>query len=234
MAAGGKKSGDLYDVLGLKKECSDADLRIAYKKLAMRWHPDKFSASGNAKRVEEAKEKFQQIQGAYSVLSDSSKRFLYDVGAYDSDDNDDDDDNGMEEFLGEMAQMMSQTKPSESGNETFEELQQLFVEMFQSDLGSGFGRSGTHGSNGHDRASSSSMSPPGPTSSSSNGGSSGNKRDSSAMSSGKARTDGFNPSSNAFCFGINDSGKPSRGGGGGNGGGSSKRRNGRKQKVSSM
>lgn len=96
----------------------------------------------------------------------------------------------------------------ESGNETFEELQQLFVEMFQSDLGSGFGRSGTHGSNGHDRASSSSMSPPGPTSSSSNGGSSGNKRDSSAMSSGKARTDGFNPSSNAFCFGVSHGFEP--------------------------
>nr|CAD1825470.1 unnamed protein product [Ananas comosus var. bracteatus] len=209
MAAGGKKSGDLYDVLGLKKECSDADLRIAYKKLAMRWHPDKFSAreTRNAwMKRRRSSSKYREPTPVF--LSDSSKRFLYDVGAYDSDDNDDDDHNGMEEFLGEMAQMMSQTKPSESGNETFEELQQLFVEMFQSDLGSGFGRSGTHGSNGHDRAS-------------------------SAMSSGKARTDGFNPSSNAFCFGINDSGKPSRGGGGGNGGGSGKRRNGRKQKVSS-
>jgi curved DNA-binding protein CbpA len=36
--------------------------------------------------VEEAKQKFQAIQQAYSVLSDSNKRFLYDVGVYDSDD----------------------------------------------------------------------------------------------------------------------------------------------------
>nr|CAD1825554.1 unnamed protein product [Ananas comosus var. bracteatus] len=225
MAAGGKKSGDLYDVLGLKKECSDADLRIAYKKLAMRWHPDKFSASGNAKRVEEAKEKFQQIQGAYSVLSDSSKRFLYDVGAYDSDDND--DDNGMEEFLGEMAQMMSQTKPRERQRDV-----RGAAAAVRGDVPE---RPGLRIRPRRDPRFQRPRSrlvvvdvPPGPTSSSSNGGSSGNKRDSSAMSSGKARTDGFNPSSNAFCFGINDSG-----GGGGNGGGSSKRRNGRKQKVSS-
>ncbi|CAM0913225.1 unnamed protein product [Alopecurus aequalis] len=130
---------DLYGVLGLKKECSDADLKLAYRKLAMTWHPDRCAASGSSARVEEAKERFQEIQGAYSVLSDSGKRLLYDVGVYDSDDdnsrNDEQDVSGMGDFLGEMAEMMSQATPTES----FEELQQLFVDMFQGDLAGGFG-----------------------------------------------------------------------------------------------
>ena len=61
--------GDLYAVLGLSKECSDADLKLAYRKLAMRWHPDRCSSSSGTKRMEEAKEKFQEIQGAYSGLN---------------------------------------------------------------------------------------------------------------------------------------------------------------------
>lgn len=57
---------DLYAVLGLKKECSDAELRLAYRRLAMTWHPDRCSASGSSGRIEEAKERFQEIQSAYS------------------------------------------------------------------------------------------------------------------------------------------------------------------------
>ncbi|CAL5051558.1 unnamed protein product [Urochloa decumbens] len=124
---------DLYAVLGLNRECTDAELRGAYRKLAMIWHPDRCSASGSSVRVEEAKERFQEIQGAYSVLSDSNKRLLYDVGVYDSED-DEADLSGMGDFLGEMADMMSQATPTE----TFEELQQLFVDMFQDDLDPGF------------------------------------------------------------------------------------------------
>ncbi|CAN6202217.1 unnamed protein product, partial [Urochloa humidicola] len=120
---------DLYAVLGLNRECTDAELRGAYRRLAMIWHPDRCSASGSSARVEEAKERFQEIQGAYSVLSDSNKRLLYDVGVYDSED-DEADLSGMGDFLGEMADMMSQATPTE----TFEELQQLFVDMFQDDL----------------------------------------------------------------------------------------------------
>ncbi|KAA8541598.1 hypothetical protein F0562_022750 [Nyssa sinensis] len=131
MAAGGEhKSSDFYAVLGLKKECTAAELRNACKKLALRWHPDRCSASGNLKYVEEAKKKFQAIQEAYSVLSDANKRFLYDVGVYDSDD----DENGMGDFLNEMAAMMCENKASEDGEESFEELQELFEEMFQMNI----------------------------------------------------------------------------------------------------
>ncbi|XP_047963136.1 chaperone protein DnaJ-like [Salvia hispanica] len=132
MAGEEDKSCDFYAVLELKKECTSAELRHAYKKLALKWHPDRFSASGKSKYLDEAKKKFQAIQQAYSVLSDTNKRFLYDVGVYDCDD--DDDNNGMGEFLNEMTTMMSQTKSQESGNETLEELQELFDELFESDI----------------------------------------------------------------------------------------------------
>lgn len=137
MAGGGeRKSTDFYAVLGLEKECTPSDLKSAYKKLAMRWHPDRCSASGNSKFVEEAKKKFQAIQEAYSVLSDETKRLLYDVGIYDNDD--DENNDGMGEFLNEMVAMMSDTKPSQNGEESFEQLQELFEEMFQADVRDAF------------------------------------------------------------------------------------------------
>jgi DnaJ-class molecular chaperone len=58
-----KINENLYAVLGLKKECSKTELRSAYKKLALRWHPDRCSSM---EFVEEAKKKFQAIQEAYS------------------------------------------------------------------------------------------------------------------------------------------------------------------------
>ncbi|CAH8293922.1 unnamed protein product [Eruca vesicaria subsp. sativa] len=127
-----KGSDNLYDLLGLKKECTTTELRTAYKKLALRWHPDRCTSMGNLEFIDESKKKFQGIQEAYSVLSDSNKRFLYDVGAYNSDD--DSDQNGMGDFLSEMAVMMNQSKPSEnSSGDSFEQLQDLFHEMFQGD-----------------------------------------------------------------------------------------------------
>lgn len=224
MASTGDKNEDFYSVLGLNKECSEADLRNAYKKLAMRWHPDRCSASGSTKFIQEAKEKFQAIQEAYSVLSDSNKRFLYDAGVYDSDD----EESGMGDFLGEMAQMMSQTKPNETGtHETFEELQQLFVEMFQDDMDEGVGGpTSSHATNGVGRFSS--------VSSSSypycNADSSSKKRGNSKMNSGNSS--GFTDlhcDSAGFCFGSNDLGQSSGAREANNG----KRRNGRKQKISS-
>lgn len=215
MASKGDKNEDFYSILGLNKECSEADLRNAYKKLAMRWHPDRCSASGSTKFVQEAKEKFQAVQEAYSVLSDSNKRFLYDTGVYDSDD----EESGMGDFLGEMAQMMSQTKPNENGgHETFEELQQLFVEMFQDDMEDGVGGpSSSHATNGLGTFSF-------------NGNSGGKKRGNSKMNSGKSSGFGdLRSGSGGFCFGTNDLGQSSGARGANNG----KRRNGRKQKISS-
>ncbi|KAI4329049.1 hypothetical protein L6164_021355 [Bauhinia variegata] len=185
MASGEEKGNDFYAVLGLNKECSDSELRNAYKKLAMKWHPDRCSTSGNSKSVEEAKKNFQAIQQAYSVLSDANKRFLYDVGVYDSDD----DQNGMGDFLNEMATMMSQTNPNENGQESFEELQRLFEEMFQGDIGSS--ESNSNAAAGCSTSSSYA---------SFGGNSSSNKRNSSEMNTGKAED--FNASDQNFCLGT--------------------------------
>ncbi|KAJ3695766.1 hypothetical protein LUZ60_001143 [Juncus effusus] len=213
---------DLYAVLGLKKECSDAELRDAYKKLAMRWHPDRCTASGNSKCIEEAKEKFQKIQGAYSVLSDSNKRFLYDVGVYDSDD-DDENQKGMGDFLGEMAQMMSQINPTDNVNESFEDLQQLFVDMFQSDLNSGF--CGSQSSETHSNSSSFSSSFSFEFCDNNiNGGVNGNnKRGNLEMNKEKPGFEMPGSSAGSFCFGMNDSGQKGRSNG--------MKRNGRKTRV---
>ncbi|KAG2722553.1 hypothetical protein I3760_02G132500 [Carya illinoinensis] len=185
------KSNDFYAVLGLKKECTASELRNAYKKLALRWHPDRCSASGNSKfvEVEEAKKKFQAIQQAYSVLSDANKRCLYDVGIYDSDD----DEKGMGDFMNEMTAMMSQTKSNRNGEESFEELQVLFEELFQGDID-------TFGSSSRTTSCS------GLSSYTSSSGSSGsdNKRSSSEMNFGKNNlegTSGFDTNFQSFCFG---------------------------------
>lgn len=58
-----------YSVLELPRDADDAAIKTAYRKLALRWHPDK-----NLDNAEEAKTKFQTIQQAYEVLSDPQER----------------------------------------------------------------------------------------------------------------------------------------------------------------
>lgn len=62
-----------YEVLSVARDASDSEIKTAYRKLALQWHPDK-----NLDQVEEAKEQFQQIQQAYEVLSDPQERAWYD------------------------------------------------------------------------------------------------------------------------------------------------------------
>lgn len=62
-----------YEVLGVPKSVNDNDLKKAYKKLALKWHPDK-----NLDNLEEAKEQFQLVQQAWEVLSDPHERAWYD------------------------------------------------------------------------------------------------------------------------------------------------------------
>uniref|UniRef100_W8BAC3 DnaJ homolog subfamily C member 21 n=1 Tax=Ceratitis capitata TaxID=7213 RepID=W8BAC3_CERCA len=62
-----------YEVLGIERDATDADIKTAYRKLALRWHPDK-----NLDALNEAKERFQLIQQAYEVLSDPQERAWYD------------------------------------------------------------------------------------------------------------------------------------------------------------
>ncbi|KAM7277259.1 hypothetical protein ACFE04_019125 [Oxalis oulophora] len=64
---------DYYKVLGVDRSSNDDDLKKAYRKLAMKWHPDK-----NPNNKKEAEAKFKQISEAYDVLSDAQKRAVYD------------------------------------------------------------------------------------------------------------------------------------------------------------
>ncbi|KAK4400027.1 DnaJsubfamily B member 8 [Sesamum angolense] len=112
-----------YAVLGVSTDASDEEIRRAYRKLAMRWHPDKWTRSPYL--LGEAKQKFQQVQEAYSVLSDWRKRMLYDTGLYDRDDEEDD---GFADFLQEMMSLMNDAKKEEKSY-TIEELQSMFWEM---------------------------------------------------------------------------------------------------------
>uniref|UniRef100_A0A0A9CQW0 Pco112909a n=1 Tax=Arundo donax TaxID=35708 RepID=A0A0A9CQW0_ARUDO len=64
---------DYYKVLQVERGVSDDELKKAYRKLAMKWHPDK-----NPSNKKEAEAKFKQISEAYEVLSDSQKRAVYD------------------------------------------------------------------------------------------------------------------------------------------------------------
>ena len=62
-----------YEILGVEPDASVADIKKAYLKLALKWHPDK-----NIDNIEEATEKFKEIGEAYAMLSDEEQRKWYD------------------------------------------------------------------------------------------------------------------------------------------------------------
>lgn len=68
-------SDDYYAILGIRKDASDDDIKKAYRKAALRWHPDK-----NPDSKEEAEVMFKNVAEAYEVLSDPQKRAIYDRG----------------------------------------------------------------------------------------------------------------------------------------------------------
>ena len=63
---------DYYEVLGIQKGASDDEIKKAFRKLAVKYHPDKNPGD------KEAEEKFKEVNEAYSVLSDKTKRQRYD------------------------------------------------------------------------------------------------------------------------------------------------------------
>lgn len=64
---------DYYEILGVPKTANDDQIKKAYRKLALKWHPDK-----NPDNVQQAEEKFKEIGEAFAVLSDKDKRTIYD------------------------------------------------------------------------------------------------------------------------------------------------------------
>ncbi|KAI3452798.1 hypothetical protein Pfo_009461 [Paulownia fortunei] len=65
---------DYYNILKVLRNATEEDVKKSYKRLAMKWHPDK-----NAVNTKEAEAKFKQISEAYDVLSDPEKRQIYDL-----------------------------------------------------------------------------------------------------------------------------------------------------------
>ena len=62
----------LYDILNINSDANENDIKKAYRKLSMKWHPDK-----NPNNKDEATREFHKINEAYSILSDKEKRNLY-------------------------------------------------------------------------------------------------------------------------------------------------------------
>jgi DnaJ family protein C protein 7 len=73
------KKRDYYKILDLTKEASTDDVRKAYKKLALKWHPDRNNESEETHKM--AEKMFRDINDAYSVLSDPKKKQQYDAGS---------------------------------------------------------------------------------------------------------------------------------------------------------
>lgn len=82
---------NFYDILGVVKTCSESDIKSAYRKLALKYHPDRNPNDA------QAAETFKRLSIAYAVLSDPNKRRQYDLSGSTS---------GFEDFDGlEVEQM---------------------------------------------------------------------------------------------------------------------------------
>lgn len=111
---------DYYQVLGVEKNASEKVIKKAFRKLALKYHPDKNKSDG-------ASEKFREISESYEVLSDPKKRKQYDT-------------EGEYHFTG---------RSGAGGNAHFFDFEDI-MKMFDDDIMSGFGHNfeGFHGNGG--------------------------------------------------------------------------------------
>ncbi|KAK7396923.1 hypothetical protein VNO78_18086 [Psophocarpus tetragonolobus] len=119
-----------YSVLGIRKHSTDDEIRRAYRKMALKWHPDRWIKDPIL--ALEAKNRFQHVQEAYSVLSNKGKRRIYDAGLFGL--IGEDEDEGFVDFMQEMALMM-QRVPSKDEKGMLEDLQGLLMDMMADNKG---------------------------------------------------------------------------------------------------
>ncbi len=85
---------DPYEILGVAKTASEADIKKAFRSLAKKYHPDKHAGD------EAAQKKFQEISGAYDIVGDKDKRVKFDAGEIDAAGNQRGFDPGSQGFRG--------------------------------------------------------------------------------------------------------------------------------------
>nr|XP_010924182.2 dnaJ homolog subfamily B member 6 isoform X1 [Elaeis guineensis] len=102
------RPGSHYAVLGVRPDASAGEIRSAFRKLALIWHPDR--RGREPWLVEEANRRFQQIHEAYQVLSDQKRRTLYDAGLFDPVQDDEDEVEGFDEFVQEMLMLTAKVR----------------------------------------------------------------------------------------------------------------------------
>jgi len=73
------KKKDYYKILEIPRIASESDIKKAYRKLALEWHPDKWATESEEKRYA-AEQKFKEITEAYSILTDPKKKQRVDMG----------------------------------------------------------------------------------------------------------------------------------------------------------
>lgn len=115
---------DYYEVLGVAKGSSETEIKKAYRKAAMKYHPDKYTNASETEK-KEAEEKFKEVNEAYQVLSDSQKRQQYDQFGHAA------FEHGAGGFEGGF-----------SGFGGFEDLGDIFGDLFGSSFGGGFSGGG--------------------------------------------------------------------------------------------
>ena len=116
---------DYYEVLAVTREATAEQIKSAYRKAALKWHPDR-----NPENKQEAEDNFRQCTEAYSILSDTEKRSLYDRFGH--------------------AGVSSGGMDAGFNSTIFEEFQDIFGDLFgmQDIFGGGRGRRGGRGSRG--------------------------------------------------------------------------------------
>ena len=100
---------DLYGALGLTSDATGDDIKKAYRRLALKYHPDKHaSASEDAKA--EAAHKFQQVGFAYAVLSDEKRRSRYDKTGRTDEGFEDVGEDGWEDYFADLFDHVSKER----------------------------------------------------------------------------------------------------------------------------
>jgi len=116
---------DYYEILGVSKSSSPSEIKAQYRKLALKFHPDR-------NKSEEASEHFKEISEAYAVLSDAEKRKLYDQHGHSGVDGKYSQDDIFRGARGNFSDVFGDIFGQRGG----------FDSIFSSIFGGGFGRSG--------------------------------------------------------------------------------------------